>query len=252
MATFAALSFQFRHVYYVVMVCVLLRALQIALPSQLQRYSANHEAWKQLHILNFTTNYYLNDSVIANASYTGTWDITHLLDEAREAKEAENPTTETPIFSLWNAKRLLVSALTYVVSYYWNLFLERKLPARPRGNTPKETTEGVSEDAEEKVVKRWIAAGKVTRASLSGWNTFYKWVLDISVGRALIQLTSEIAWIAIRRKDVLKRMKAAPLVSILARTEHTNVCSLTFLSRKFFSARLATCQRLSRFRRFSA
>lgn len=211
MRTFAALSFHFRHVYYVVLVCVSLRALQIALPDQLQRYSATHEAWTQPHVVNFTATHHLNESVIANASYTGMWDVSHLIAAATAAKEAENPTKST-IFSLWNAKTLLVSALTYVVSYYWNLYLERRFPARTRGGVAKESSEGVSENAEEQVVKRWIASGRVKQASLNGWNTFYKWVLDIFVGRALIEVTAEMAWIAMRDKDVLKSLKGAPLV----------------------------------------
>lgn len=105
--------------------------------------------------------------------------------------------------------------MTYFVSYDWNLFLERRLPARPAGNTDiSEYSEGVGEISEEKVDERRIAASQVKRASLNRWYTFYKWVLDISVGRMLIQLISKIALIAIPEKDGLQSLKDAPVVSL--------------------------------------
>ncbi|KAI4699994.1 hypothetical protein J4E81_004028 [Alternaria sp. BMP 2799] len=43
-----------------------------------------------------------------------------------------------------------------------------------------------SEDREEEVVKKWIAQGRVHRASLNWRNTFVKWVLDMTVGMLCI------------------------------------------------------------------
>lgn len=70
--------------------------------------------------------------------------------------------------------------------YHWHLWLERFLPGRPRvaALTPAGGKPGFGEgdNQEEEIVQRWIAQGKVRRASLSWWNTFSKWVLNLTFG----------------------------------------------------------------------
>jgi hypothetical protein len=44
----------------------------------------------------------------------------------------------------------------------------------------------LSEGREEEVVEKWIAQGKVQRASLSWCNTFLKWVFTMTVGKVLL------------------------------------------------------------------
>lgn len=77
---------------------------------------------------------------------------------------------------------LVISSL----QYWWFLALEKKWPVRPRYNDvsyQQEEKFDDNEDREEKVVKKWIAQGRVKRASLNWCNTFLKWVLDLTIGR---------------------------------------------------------------------
>ncbi|KAI1841508.1 hypothetical protein JX266_012260 [Neoarthrinium moseri] len=97
-------------------------------------------------------------------------------------------------------RQALLYALTVPFSFYWHLLLERMLPTRPRGvelhyEKPHALREKAvsplqepGEGQEEEVVKRWIAQGKVRRSSVSWWNTFVKWVLDLSVGKIICEV----------------------------------------------------------------
>jgi len=75
--------------------------------------------------------------------------------------------------------------------YHWNLWLERLLPGRARVTALMPAGEksgaGEGDDREEEIVQRWIAQGKVRRASLSWWNTFLKWILNLTVGTLWIE-----------------------------------------------------------------
>ena len=80
---------------------------------------------------------------------------------------------------------LLVCTICAILGYYWQIWLERAFPARPRPSeklVSEKFAEGDDESREEEVVKKWIAQGKIRRASLSWWNTFIKWVLDLVIG----------------------------------------------------------------------
>lgn len=75
---------------------------------------------------------------------------------------------------------MVISAL----QYWWFIWLERTLPARPRHREyQREEKVEESEDREEEVVKKWIAQGRVHRASLNWCNTLLKWLLELTVGR---------------------------------------------------------------------
>ena len=89
-------------------------------------------------------------------------------------------------------RHVFVHALLFPLAYYWQVFLERFFPARPRGvkiiydeKSEKVEVDG-NEDREEEIVKRWVAQGKVRRSSVSWWNTFVKWILDLTVGSLLL------------------------------------------------------------------
>jgi hypothetical protein len=84
-------------------------------------------------------------------------------------------------------RRVAVYLLLSALQYWWYLALEKMLPARPRprvllSDQRVEKAEE-SEDREEEVVKKWIAQGRVYRASLNWCNTFLKWILDMTIGR---------------------------------------------------------------------
>ncbi|KAH6875857.1 hypothetical protein BKA58DRAFT_380593 [Alternaria rosae] len=82
-------------------------------------------------------------------------------------------------------REVIISLALAILQYWWLIGLEKILPARPRyrdaSAQQKEQVEE-NEDREEEVVKKWIAQGRVHRASLNWRNTFVKWVLDMTVG----------------------------------------------------------------------
>ena len=82
-------------------------------------------------------------------------------------------------------REVLIVFILVILQYWWFVGLEKILPARPRRRDVtyqgKEKVEE-SEDTEEEVVKKWIAQGRVNRASLNICNTFLKWVLELTVG----------------------------------------------------------------------
>lgn len=79
---------------------------------------------------------------------------------------------------------MLASLILCTLQYYWLQALERALPARSRRwDAGVQGKQEMDEDREEEVVKRWIAQGRVRRASLNWCNTLLKWVLSLTVGR---------------------------------------------------------------------
>jgi hypothetical protein len=71
-----------------------------------------------------------------------------------------------------------------ILQYWWFIALEKQWPARPRYKDVAHQQEGEdNEDREEKVVKKWIAQGRVNRATLNWCNTFLKWLLDLTISR---------------------------------------------------------------------
>jgi hypothetical protein len=88
-------------------------------------------------------------------------------------------------------RELFILIILSPLYYYWHIWLERFLPSRPRVTTlmPAGEKSGSGDGAnhEEEIVQRWIAQGKVRRASLSWWNTFFKWILNLVVGTFWLQ-----------------------------------------------------------------
>ena len=88
-------------------------------------------------------------------------------------------------------KSIIMSLVLTVVRYWWLMALERFLPARPRAQPVPATPAPEKDDddsREEEVIRKWIEAGKVRRASLSWGNTFAKWMLDLTVGAFCLTL----------------------------------------------------------------
>ncbi|KAH8665939.1 hypothetical protein BGZ60DRAFT_410231 [Tricladium varicosporioides] len=117
-------------------------------------------------------------------------------------------------------RNLFVYGLLFPLSYYWQIYLERFFPARPRSIETNEKVEfNVNEGQEEEVVKRWIAQGKIKRASVSWWNTFVKWVLDLTVGRLWFYslgylMDKFIMWKTV--EVILGRFKSAVLLQLFS------------------------------------
>lgn len=147
-------------------------------------------AWNKTMTLAATTNNTLEKQLTLDAGDTR--NITLSINNNNINGTTANSTlstTETPpesFYGRWLPREIVVFALISVLQYWWLIWLERILPARPRRKTvPHQQHEKVaeSEDREEEVVKKWIAQGRVRRASLNWCNTFLKWVLEFSVGK---------------------------------------------------------------------
>ncbi|KAJ3498927.1 hypothetical protein NLG97_g742 [Lecanicillium saksenae] len=181
-----------------------------------------HGAWDLPHVQNFTDTWHAlqayNTSVIGNASLTQTYNITHLRLETPGDDD-----NEPGFVSVETLKYLIASGLVAGVSYYWNIFLERRLPMRKHGSSST-NVESKNERAaaammaaeeneqfEEGIVKKWIAIGKFKRSSLNITNTVAKWLLDVSIGRALVQLTDRLTHDVLGLKRPSEVMARIPL-----------------------------------------
>lgn len=70
------------------------------------------------------------------------------------------------------------------LQYYWLIGLERAFPARSlKLNVPVKEKMELGESREDEIVQKWIAQGRVRRASLNWCNTLLKWVLSLTIGR---------------------------------------------------------------------
>ncbi|KAK7751162.1 hypothetical protein SLS62_006846 [Diatrype stigma] len=104
-------------------------------------------------------------------------------------------------------RALLLSCLTCALCYWWQVWLEHRLPGRSRrveivkqSGPGDEKVEGGEDGREEQVVKRWIAQGKVQRSSLSWGNTLLKWILDITIGETCLRLVHSTLEMMMDRK----------------------------------------------------
>lgn len=97
--------------------------------------------------------------------------------------------------------------ICYTLQHYWYLWLEKKLPARPRNRSSevqehyqhridekiKEIEDG--EDGDEEVIKRSMGQGRTQRASLNWRNTILKCIVDLTVGRIGFQVLYGLFWL---------------------------------------------------------
>jgi hypothetical protein len=99
--------------------------------------------------------------------------------------------SEEPFYSTL-PREVFIHFVLYTLQYCWFIGLEKMLPARPKRrevlHEGKEKVEE-NEDREEEVVKKWVAQGRVRRASLNWCNTFLKWMINMTVGRLWFHAT---------------------------------------------------------------
>lgn len=172
----------------------------------------SHPAWSDPVVQNFTAVIGLihNSSILVEHVANGTWNPADHI-----------PKIEPVEFYTWSLViQLAFFALGIPLQYYWHIWLERILPMRPRGGgSTSAQAEKINvgeghQDHEEEIVKRWIATGKVKRASLSYWNTFLKWILDITVGNTILGIVENLRILACKRKRSMSPVDFA-LVSIV-------------------------------------
>lgn len=125
-------------------------------------------------VLNITVT---NNETMANETFS----------KMAEAAEAE-PTHRERVF--WLA--VIHFFVVFPVWYWWQLGLERLLPAYPWQTLEIMHEERVeSKDANDEVkhdVKRWTSKGKVRKSRISWCNTLSKWILDVTFGSLLFEV----------------------------------------------------------------
>lgn len=112
--------------------------------------------------------------------------------ETASASTPDEEWSDTRLFLLSELPKTIVAiVLITTLRYWWLIWLERLLPARPRPRaalTAPAAGDREDDSREEEVIRKWIEAGKVRRASLSWFNTFAKWVLDLTVWNLFVCL----------------------------------------------------------------
>ncbi|KAH7086442.1 hypothetical protein FB567DRAFT_71171 [Paraphoma chrysanthemicola] len=108
-----------------------------------------------------------------------------------------------------------------ILEYYWFIWLEKILPARSRRrDVSHQRHEKVeeSEDREEEIIQRWIAQGRVKRASLNWCNTFLKLTLQLTIGTIWYSAAAFILRVLFTKFDprlVFKGMKSHIVFSFI-------------------------------------
>ncbi|KAI5365870.1 hypothetical protein Slin15195_G073970 [Septoria linicola] len=151
----------------------------------------NNTAAKQNHpeySVNITTSF-INGSSTSN-NYTVP--ASNLTTTGTNSTSVTDAAAATSFYKHDLPHHLLFLLIIMPLSYYWQIWLERTVPGRLKvqdfpppssSAAPEKASFGDDDDGkEEAIVQKWIAQGKVKRASLSWWNTFVKWVLELSVG----------------------------------------------------------------------
>ena len=173
--------------------------------------NAYDNVWEDPVLKNLTTAF---KNIPSNA--TASSNATALTNSTSSATGSASPLTfleEPEAFYLsFLPRNVFVYALLCPLSYYWQIYLERFFPTRPRGveidYKKKEKVEvDMNEGREEEVVKRWIAQGKVRRSSVSWWNTFVKWVLHVTVGELWISSLGRFVVEFVRWRSLAKVLK---------------------------------------------
>lgn len=149
---------------------------------------SQHELWQ-----NFTAGM---DWIATNASNTLALNETTMSAGNVTLLNTTSTANETKPFNLTSADWGLDSSTFYKktlpleifflvifspIYYIWHLWLERSFPARPKPTVPfqQDLKGGETSVQEEEVIQKWIAQGKIHRASLSWWNTFVKWIINL-------------------------------------------------------------------------
>jgi hypothetical protein len=157
-------------------------------------HASKSELWK-----NITTTFEGAVNASAQAHFNGTANNLTLKNGTilngtaaiNATLNSDASSTSEPFYSRRFPREIFLLVVVSPLYFYWHIWLERILPGRPRvaALMPAGEKSGFGEEDkhEEDIVQRWIAEGKVKRASLSWWNTFLKWILNLTIGTLWIQ-----------------------------------------------------------------
>ena len=99
----------------------------------------------------------------------------------------------------------------------------------PRGTAPAPSTRlNVGDDRlEQEVINKWIASGRVQRSSISWMNTLAKWLLDISLGRAMVLLIGLTLRCVMLGKSAAEAAQLWRVVSLQVLLYHHSIANWT-------------------------
>ncbi|KAI1337509.1 hypothetical protein F5Y15DRAFT_156579 [Xylariaceae sp. FL0016] len=169
--------------------------------------------------------------VVVNTTHPGPYNITSLLDSlpsnaTTEKDNSPRPLHDEPLWTVLFPVSLAIFLLLAPLDYHWNMYLERLLPTRRRAALPPpEHREkfavgngGDDESREEEIVRKWIAQGKVRRASVSWLNTFVKWVLTTAVWNPVCHCLRGVLETMLRLQAPWKILKMRSIMQIFLQT----------------------------------
>lgn len=190
MASLPLINIHLSPVQYAVLLATVLQAINmIFLENVPYNGAAREESWTGL-LRNYTDTNHVNNSAIYAAVVSGTFDV----GEAATAERAHRLAifSEKRFWTGYLPYHLFLYAAAFATSYYWNVWLERKLPSRPRAR-------------DEKTKKR---------TSLKKRNVLFKWWLDITVGKLLYEVVFPVleGVVTLQRPGAI--LEALPEVSI--------------------------------------
>ena len=183
-------SQMFRVVAQTVLLSVIASVISHHLLSNAYENASQHALFK-----NFTNAIDLMENHAKDAAVSGINTIAAGNETVLNATSTFNETKHFNIssadFGLDNStfyKKTLPIELLFLIIlsplyYIWHLWLERSFPARPKASVTfeRDLKGGESSLQEEEIIQRWIASGKIRRSSLSWWNTFVKWIVNLIV-----------------------------------------------------------------------
>jgi hypothetical protein len=147
--------------------------------------------WEDTVVKNFTSTFNSHamhiETIMTNSTYFAP-NTASLNNNATFDALSDTCSVPESFYLKYFPREVFIYALLSPLAYYWQIYLERFFPTRSRGVVvdyeKKEKVEvDVNEDQEGEVVKRWIAQGRVRGSSVSWWNTFVKWALDMTFAR---------------------------------------------------------------------
>lgn len=101
-----------------------------------------------------------------------------------------------------NPKAMLIYALMVPLSQYWNIWIEKKFPARPLSTHPNEMEYSQIEKRGDSPTTKQDSRKSHQRPSLSKWNTLVKLILDVFVWEVIYEFIWHVLYICLMDRDL--------------------------------------------------
>ena len=161
--------------------------------------------------------------IVADIASHLLWQNIHfdLPDELRPNAQVDAPSNNRQFWLKRLPGTIIFTILITPLNYKWQCWLEWMFPGRrgsTRTTTPTQVPEKVDIDSdderEERIMRKLIAKGKVQRSGLSWFNTFVKWILDITLANLFFICASAFIEDAIDRNPLSETWQTLKIVSL--------------------------------------